>query len=98
MLTSVALRRSEGETVMSQVTPPPVRLVLARSGYRLGPVPVVLGVLAILFVAALLSLDWSQGLAMALGALAGMFAPVVLIGLLIWGVYVACKQSGRIRS
>ena len=83
---------------MSQVTPPPARLAAARSSLHLGPASIVLGLLAIMFAAGLLSLDWSEGPAMAFGELAGLFAPVALIGLLVWGVYVACKQSGRIRS
>jgi hypothetical protein len=83
---------------MSQVTPPPSRLAIGRSSQRLGPVSIGLALLAVLFAVGLMGVDWNAGAAMALGELAGMFAPIALIGLLVWGVYAACKQSGRIRS
>jgi hypothetical protein len=38
------------------------------------------------------NLDWSEGLAMALGQLAGMVAPMAVLGAAIWG---AAAWAGR---
>lgn len=45
------------------------------------------GLLAVgVLAAAAANLDWSEGAAMALGQLAGMVAPLVLLGAGIWGI------------
>jgi hypothetical protein len=47
--------------------------------------------LAVLTLGAL-ELDWSEGLAMALGQMAGMAAPLVMLGVGIWAL---CAWIGR---
>lgn len=51
------------------------------------------GLLALAVVAAgAANLDWSEGPAMAIGQLAGMVTPLVLLGVGVWG---ACALIGR---
>ncbi len=51
------------------------------------------GLLAVAVLAAgAANIDWSEGAAMAIGQLAGMVAPLVLLGVGVWG---ACALIGR---
>ena len=42
--------------------------------------------LAVVMAVAAVQVDWSNGVAMALGQLAGVLAPLVVLGLGVWGV------------
>jgi hypothetical protein len=49
---------------------------------------------AVLMLAGAAATDWSEGLDMAVGQLAGMAAPLVVMGLLVWAA-VALVGRGR---